>query len=369
MSQVLLAGVDTLAVGFIISEFCLEPEEWQRLADAKSGGQQSMFSSGGVGVELRGHKFAVSPKGSHGYEYVLVNDDITLQLAERATGGSAYPEVRVTWRSQYLWRYGWRAVYARVREWIGTWADVSAEKVSRADLCIDLNLGVPDVNLKSGEVVSYARSKREFYVEHHVRGLMDTGYRFGQGDLLCRVYDKLAEIEVSSKAWFKQMWQKRGWDGESPVTRVEFQARRGHLVSQQIETMEDLERQLADLWCYFAGWVSLRDEGNDSNRRRWPVKPFWKLVEDAVSHFGRLTGIVRIAQRRPKIEALQRQAKGLMSSMVAHYMATFECSAGVPIGFQAALGWVVEKLVPEWINDDEFRDKTTNRASKFAFMT
>ena len=92
MGKVLLAGIDTLAVGFNVDEYLLTPEDWAALADAKLAGQGKMFDSGGQPIVFQGHKFSMSPKGSHGYEYVLVNDDITIKLAVRATGGSAYPE-------------------------------------------------------------------------------------------------------------------------------------------------------------------------------------------------------------------------------------------------------------------------------------
>jgi len=362
MTKVLLTGVDTLAVGFSVKEFQLTPEEWVMLADAKYAAQGTMFNSGGTPVELRGREFSVNPKGSRGYEYVLTNDDVTVQLAERAEGGELYPEIHVTWRSSYLWRYGWRAAYTHVRNWVYSWAEVTGEKVSRADLCIDLNMPLPDVDLKGQEVVSYARNKKEFYIQHHLKGLDETGYSFGQGKLMCRVYDKLVEIEHSSKAWFQELWTKHGWNGKSPVTRVEFQARRDFLKTMQIETVEDLDNQLADLWKYFSGWVSLRDKSGDSNRRRWPLKVFWQVVCDAVSAFGVVTGVVRIAQRKPRIESLERLSRGLMVSLTAMVQSSTGAS------FQAALGFVQDQA-REWVSEDGFKADVTRRAGRLAFMS
>jgi len=207
LSTVLLAGVDTLAVGFSVREFRLTSEEWVMLDDAKFDAQGTMFGSGGTPVRLRGKDFSVNPKGGRGYEYVLVNDDVTIQLAERAESGNVYPEIHVTWRSHYLWRNGWRAAYINVRDWVGSWADVMGEKVSRADLCIDLNRSLPEIDLKGNEVVSRAQSKQEFYIQHHLKGLDETGYSFGQGNLKCRIYDKMAEIEHSNKIWFQDIWR------------------------------------------------------------------------------------------------------------------------------------------------------------------
>jgi len=362
LNTVLLAGVDTLEVGFNVKEFRLTTEEWQMLADAKHAAQGTMFDSGGTPVTLRGHKFSVNPRGGRGYEFVLVNDDLRIKLAERADSGRVYPEIHIRWSSAYLWRYGWQGVYTYVRNWVYSWADVGSEKVSRVDLCLDLNLPLPDVALKEGEVVTYAMKKTEFYIQHHFDGLDESGYTFGKGDLVNRIYDKLAEIEHSNKVWFQDIWRKRGWDGRSPVTRVEFQARRNFLKSMQIETVEDLEMQLADLWEYFGNWVSLRDQSSDSNRRRWPLKPFWQIVSDAVPVFGVVTGVVRIAQRRPRMESLSQMARGCLVTLTALVKTSTGSSSQAAIGF-------LEDQTKGWLADGDFQQEVDRRAGKLAFMT
>jgi len=371
MGKVLLAGIDTLAVGFHVDEYAVTTEQWAALADAKANAQGTMFGSGGWPITFQGHQFSVSSKGSHGYEYVLVNDDLTVQIAERATGGSAYPEVHVVWRSAYLWRHGWRGVYAYVSSWVRSWACGTVEKISRADLCLDVAMPVPEVNLRAGECVTYARSKAEFYIERHLKGMDETGFRFGQGDLLCRVYDKVAETKVSHKEWFQEMWRKSGWNGTDPVTRVEFQTRRDHLKSQQIETVADLELQLADLWRYFSEeWLSLRDQDDDdSNHRRWPVKEFWQVVRDSVAVFGAVTGVRRLSQRQPRLDALKKLGRGVAVSMVALYRTTYETSPGHNVSVQAAMGWLRGEQMREWLSDPAFVDDVNKRAAKMAAMT
>ncbi len=86
MGNILLTGIDTLAVGFLVGAYKLTPEEWSELAAAKAEAQGTMFDSGGTRVTFRGQTFSVMPKGGKGYEYVLVNDDLTLQLSEKAGG-------------------------------------------------------------------------------------------------------------------------------------------------------------------------------------------------------------------------------------------------------------------------------------------
>jgi len=369
MGNILLAGVDTLAVGFNVVGYKLTSEVWSKLATAKVEAQGTMFDSGGTRVTFQGETFSVMAKGGKGYEYVLVNDDLTLQLAERPEGGSVYPEVRVTWRSQYLWRCGWRGAYVHVRDWVHTWAVVLGEKVSRVDLSVDLNSELPEVNIKGGEVVSFARSKEEYYVRHF-RGLEETGYTFGKGDLKCRVYDKVAEIEHSQKSWFKDMWRRKGWNGTSPVIRVEFQARRQFLRTMDIETVVDLELQLADLWRYFVTWVSLRYKTMDSNRRRWPVQVFWQIVCNAVPTFGVVTGVARIVQRKPRMESLSRQVRGMLVSMAALEQTAPGVGDGwdTESGVLGAAGAVMDKVC-EWALEDGFRQEVNRRAGRLAFMS
>jgi len=379
--NVLLTGVDTLVVGFKIGDsspeddwqtydpqsgFYLTQEEWAKLADAKFAAQGKMFDSGGFPVELRGQTFSVSPKGSHGYEYVLVNGDVTIQLATEARGGRGFPEVRITFRSQYLWRYGWQACYFRVRNWLDTWANVVANEVSRVDPNIDLALGLPEINLRSGEVVTPARLKTEYWMpmQRHLVGLVETGFTFGKGDLVCRIYDKRVEIRNSKKRWFEDLWRGNGWDGKSPVTRTEFQVRRGALKELQIETVEDLECQMGDLMKYLTvKWLRLTDKNlSDSNRRRWPLKTFWLRVVQAGMNFGPITGVVRLAQRLPRLAFLRRLVAGVLVSATA--LLVDDAGGGTDQQQQAQARSLFEGVL-----NGEFSEKVRLRSAKFATMS
>ena len=363
MNHILLAGIDTLAIGYQVEEFKLSSDEWQALAFAKESAQDRVFSSEGVPVQFKGRDFSLSPKGSRGYEYILRNDDVTVQLAQRAEGGASYPEVRVTFRSQYLWRHGWRGCVSAIQKWLDTWLVVGAEKVSRLDLCVDVNLSLPDIQLRSNEVVSKSRTREEFFIQNHFVGLAETGFTFGKGNLMCRIYDKLAEIAHSQKVWFTDLWQKKGWDGDSSVTRVEFQCRRPFLKSMQVDTLQDLEAQLGDLWAYMTDWIVLKDNNpNDSNRTRWPMKSFWKVIRQAVPSFGVVTGVMRIVQRKPKFEAISSMGRGLLISMAA--LAASEFSR-VPVE-SAVRGMLA--TVDEWANEPEFYDRVESRKALYAVM-
>lgn len=55
----------------------------------------------------------------------------------------------------------------------------------------------------------------------------------------------------------------------------------------------------------------------DKNRSRWPVKPFWKTVQEAGALFGTITGVTRVRQKQAKYLALRLQLAGIVLSMIA----------------------------------------------------
>lgn len=361
-SRVLIAGIDTLEVGFSISKYKLTHMDWDMLMGLKEQAQRGSFNAQGVPVVFQGYDFILHRAGRRGYEYVLTNDDISVSIAPRSEGGISYPEVHVTWRSQYLWRHGWRAAYRRIAEWVSRWAVVASEKVSRADFCQDISMELPDIKIREHEVVSRARHMTE-YIQHHFDGWIDTGYTFGKGDVKCDIYDKRQEIKGSHKEWFEDMWLENDWDGVSDVTRVEFQCRRQFLRSMQVETVADLEAQMADIMKYLMTWISLRDKNpGDSNRSRWPVKPFWQVVEQSVHRFGVVAGVMRITQRRPRLVHLNALARGVLVSMAAMSKTTYpHASSGSHIaGVMASMR--------SWIESDDFMTDFNVRAHKLALI-
>lgn len=202
-------------------------------------------------------------------------------------------------------------------------------------------------------------------MERHGVGVLESGYSFGRGNLMIRIYDKLLEIDHSQKIWFRDLWKKHGWDGESSVTRVEFQMRREFLKSMQVDTMQDLEVKLADLWAYVTNWLTLRDPNpKDRNRSRWPLKPFWDLVSkaDTVSLFGNMTGVMRITQRKPRFRSLEKFARGAQVSMVAVAASTFDF-----VDVEAAINGVARYIV-RWTEESQFMDDVEVRMARMALM-
>ena len=130
----------------------------------------------------------------------------------------------------------------------------------------------------------------------------------------------------------------------------------------QCETAHDLFAQLPDLWRYLSQeWLTIRRPGNDTNRSRWSISKFWKCIQNGLSKFGKVTGIARLKQLKPRIEALERQAKGIIVSMAA----LAEGGMGIKRSGKTGCDFVKFK-VREWLADPGLEATVSHRMAKFA---
>ena len=280
MPKIIAAGIDSLNVGFNINRWLFDSEMANKLQYAKESAGGKLFGGKGVTVECCGQEFNMLAKGSKGYEYVMHNDDIRLCLAERCQDGRVLPEVFVQLNSAYLWGKGYERAYNELLAWVGKFAVISSEKINRVDLCVDLETKLPVLDVKR-DVVTRSRKKVDYFqAEHYTDGLRDTGYRFGSGGIVGRIYDKSYEIKHTDKSWFNDIWKAGGHDGVSAVTRVEGQFRRPFLKEMSVNTYPELIQCTPDIWRNFTTeFISVRTPDiNDSNNRRWPVSPFWQTA-------------------------------------------------------------------------------------------
>lgn len=351
-----------MVIGYGIGEYRAAQSEFDRLAVAKDIAGQKQFDNKGKGIEWFGKQFVVSAKGAQGYEWVLSNGDVTICLAKTPKGGRIMPEVYVTFRSEYLWGRGYKRAYESFKDWLSAWAVVVGEKISRCDLCVDLAMPPPEIDLKQ-EAVTRARLKTSHLeASLHSSGRQITGYRLGSGDLLCRIYDKTAEVKKSQKEWFREIWRGQGWDGLSPITRCEFQLRRGILKDFGVNFLSELTERLADIWRYCTeDWLTIREiNGTDAKRCRWRITDFWRLIQSAVSHFGTCLGILRYKQKQCNAEHLEKQLKGVLVSLLA--------TNGLVYGDYAAKRDLKTKLT-KWFDDSEVSGAVRERQAKIAQMS
>ena len=356
--KILAVGIDSLNIGFNIDKWLFDSEMAKKLQNAKESAGGKLFGGKGVTVEFCGQEFNMLAKGANGYEYVMHNDDIRLDLAEKCQGGRVLPEVFVLFNSAYLWRKGYERAYLELLEWVRKYAQVGSERINRVDLCVDLETKLPVLDVKR-DVVTRSRKKVDYYhAEHYTDGLRDTGYTFGSGCIMGRIYDKGYECK-RSKSWFYDVWKLGGYDGVSPVTRIEGQFRRSFLKEMSVNSYPELIQHTPDIWRVFTSeFISLRTPNiNDSNNRRWPVSPFWETAILAGSKFGECLGIERYKQKQGRIEPLMAQMKGLMVSEVAldskirgEYFAKIKLKSDIK----------------EFIDSPDFSNKVMERRGRYA---
>jgi hypothetical protein len=360
--QPLIAGIDTLEIGFCISDYKLSDEEWKTISEAKEKAQSTLYSKGN-GVKFRGHDFTVLRTGSMRYKFMLSNDDIQIRVFPDARSGLHFPEMKVILRSQFLWRHGWQDAVRRTEEWIHYWANVTEIKISRIDIMVDFMGQLPILSTELKEVVTRSKKKREFGTyERYAEGKKANGYRFGENELMCRIYDKTVEILRSDKKWFEEIWSGKGWQKGKPVIRVEFQCRRKIIRQMQIVTTKDLFAIVPDLWRELtAEWLTIRIIGNDTHRTRWPMSEFWKVVQNAVSCFGHLTGVSRLKQLKSKKETLESHARGYLLNLAAL------ASKSILDDTEYGKRYIALK-VGQWLDDPAFEQEIEKRRHKYDSM-
>jgi hypothetical protein len=309
--------MDTLEIGFCISYYRLSEGEWKMVSEAKESAQSTLYDKG-TGIKFRGYDFTVLRTGSTRYKFILSNEDMQIRIFSDARSGLYFPELKITLRSQFLWRHGWKDAVRKIDEWIQSWANVTEVKISRIDIMVDIMGKLPILSPELKEVVTRSKKKSEFGYERYAEGKKPSGYRFGANELICRMYDKTLEILRSDKKWFENLWGEKGWGKGEIVTRVEFQCRRKIIRQMQIVTIEDLFRIAPDLWRELTvEWLTIRIIQNDSHRTRWPISEFWQVVQNAVSCFGQITGVNRVKQLRSKKDNLESNARGYLLNLAA----------------------------------------------------
>jgi hypothetical protein len=319
--MIYLAGIDTLVIGFYLREFNLAEDDYIFLTSAKEMAKAPAFKSTGQYINFQKMDFVMSPAGKKPYTYVLQNYDFTLKLAQKVSDGR-FPEILIELRSQFLWKLGYKQAYEFIKEWVSTWATITTDVVNRADLSTDIK-GFPEIAIEN--VVSRARKGKVYHElipiqqgEIYYYGSKITGWVFGSGPLMMRIYDKRAQSKIVHKEWFYDLWKQGGWDGQSDVTRVEIQLRREFLKDFNVTSFDSLQEALGDIFRYITqDWFTLREPSRDKNRSRWPVTPFWSEVQTAIGSFGKIYGLARGRIKETKGNFLIPQVAGLITSIGA----------------------------------------------------
>lgn len=276
----LLQGHDTVECGYYLRsidgahglDFEWLATEREHLRNAKDR-EQRVITLGDV-------EFMLLPHGTRsGYPFVILNADFTICFGEFNN-----PSFFVKFRSEALWREGALRLHVKFVAWAETLGLVAIQQegLSRVDFTFDYQ--IPEIDFDLDSIVTLASKDASWRQERRLQSL-----QCGKGDVVFRIYDKIAEIkEESGKYWFEGLWGTF-----ENVWRIEWQARKEVLKRFGIRTFQDLQDQQGDLLRYLVHeHDSLRIRGDDGNRSRWPEHPLWIDLKERIQAFNQV-GILR----------------------------------------------------------------------------
>lgn len=232
--------------------------------------------------------------------------------------------------------------YNEVVKFPNAWVFLEYCKVSRADLCVDKVMPLPEVNRKT-QVVSVLRSRDKYYGGDFQRGQRETGFQFGRGGISCRFYDKAYEISVKGHGHIMPLWAANGWDGETPVSRLELQLRREGLrrfdADMDFATFQDSK---SDIWAYGTDkFLRIIKPSTATRRERAQVTDYWKDYQSCAGLFGERRGVLPYKQLNLDWKPLVKQSNGCLASAwarlaanegeeVATHFLQLECGHRIP---------------------------------------
>jgi len=281
-----------------------------------------------AGMKRRpGHiAFEIAPRGMSHFYYVLKNDDMQIQAVRHPS--ITYPTVHIQIRARLIWAVGYEnALRYCLDVGAAIFGALARSALARVDFTVDIHGWKPTAEgLRTGLVgrpvkKEIAITTDQTAIFDYYKGSNFTGIAVGKGgDVMCRIYDKTAEIIANStKTWFYEIWKKNGWPGKGKVWRVEFQCRRPALRAFGFgDSLESLDR-FAGMFRYLTNdWLRLTVPNPMQRRRdRLITDPVWKLVQGA--NFGNGGDISREAQKLPERKHLMDQFKGLATTIAARH--------------------------------------------------
>jgi hypothetical protein len=272
----LLHGIDTLQVAYYLTQATPGAFDFGALLQTREQ-LRATGSRTGAPVTLGGVPFRLAPHGTgSGYPFLLSCEDFKVECGEFNS-----PSFFVTFRSQALWRESAPFLHEKFLRWAAAvgFVPFKPERLSRVDYAFDYHLPVVDFT------EDHFVTRMDKDSQHREHGRVQT-FTFGRGEIVLRVYDKVAEIEQqSAKAWFFLLWGQ-----DQDVWRIEWQVRKKLLRQFGIVTFEDLGKLRGDLLRYLCSeQATLRVPGGDGNRSRWALHPLWVDLQEqvrALPHLG-----------------------------------------------------------------------------------
>lgn len=257
-------------------------------------------------------EFRLHDKGMPFYPIRLSIESLDIYFAKEQTEYNTPIYMKIG--SRFLWAYGnWDKAVNKAIEYLQMIAPFKIEKkiLSRADLCCDVD-DFELFNSLKDKVVTRSRFRATYEDGNKI-----TGYQFGKGHIMLRIYDKSYEIRKSKKLWFNELWEANKMNCDT-VTRIEFQLRREGIKQicdtesgMILNTFEDLMEIAGKLWHYLTErWFSLRENNTIETENREMEKE-WKGVINVVDGKNEIR---RVKLSRPELNHIIPIIQGYLST-------------------------------------------------------
>jgi len=321
-------GVDFLKVNYWLQwhefNFLEIMDHMKRMLQDTEDEQVAVFRSKGLEWNLQ-------RTGTSKFIYRLKSGDVTLLFNRREPKGNI-PNFRLEIGSLTAQTCLLQTVND-IRHWLERQgAEFQKERVAEVHLAADfIGLDLKTLNIEDQDRwIQRSHSFAPFY-EH--RKL--TGISMGKGDFMLRIYDKVTELKKSENKQeiFRDLWKVKDFN-EHPVTRVEYQLRRpvlkefNHLeYCNGIDTVKQLFFGLRAVWKYattdWSRFMATMIDRDNKHQSRALYSDFWNIVR-AVAW----TGLDELRREKPTkhkdIEALRKQARGILMSVAAFFVSSSE---------------------------------------------
>jgi hypothetical protein len=293
--------------------------------------------------EFAGCPLAIKPHGSgHGWRWLLFSDDLHLAIGKGALNQTV---CRLTLRSVYLHSRDLGDTLSQIYTFlVGFLGYEPVLQVSEVHQCVDIAgwiLTAADAGcfVSRGALHQMPEEAVSVHPEVEQRGRRMQGFYFSKtAPHSCLIYDKSREVQVHHKEWFHEVWRRNGWDGQTPVTRVEFRYERECLREMGIECPFDLLNQLDRLWAYSTRqWLRHTVPSVDTNQSRWKVSEVWQVVQGAALFVTKAVPAVRVKKVELESEHTLAGFVGYGTSLAARVVVLEQIAQEAQ-----ARGWVLD---------------------------
>lgn len=271
--QPLRWGIDSLYLS-VAGE--LHADQENKLERLKKLAQADRLSDQATAqLQVQEHIFEVKDKGTGLFAYILEDNCFRIQLSRIRAVSMPMAYVKIS--SEYLTHKSVNEVVKDLMAVLSVLGEIQLEsKVSRIDLFVDF---ASNEGMESWGRHAWVTRSEKIH-QYAVKGEF-SGWSIGLGSTMAaRLYNKLLEITSSNKGYLVPLWNEAGWNGETPIWRLEFEFKRDILSQLNVQALSVALDNLNGLWSYATtDWLKLTiPSETDINRSRWSIHPLWAYL-------------------------------------------------------------------------------------------